>query len=131
METVAKRNSATLFRFLVVEPNHSRLCLFNRFTTASARRLFDYYHNDRTRNNGAKLIVKHFNTLFAHHFYPIKIITTWNALPNEVISCRTVNSFKNSLDKHWTENPSNVLVNWQQSSMPCKIRKAFCWKWTQ
>ena len=34
----------------------------NRFTTASVRGLFDYDLNDRTRNNGAKLIVKHFNT---------------------------------------------------------------------
>ena len=34
-----------------------------------------------------------------------------NTLPNEV-AARTVNSFKNSLDKHWAENPPNVLVNW-------------------
>ena len=66
----------------------------NRFTTASARGLFDYDLNDRTRNNGAKLIVKHFNTSVAQHFYPIKITTTWNALPNEVVTSRTVNSFK-------------------------------------
>ena len=33
----------------------------NEFTTASARGLFDYNLNDRTRNNIAKLIVKHFN----------------------------------------------------------------------
>ena len=33
----------------------------NRFTTASARELFDYDLNDRTRKNGAKLIVEHFN----------------------------------------------------------------------
>ena len=45
----------------------------NRFTTASARGLFDYDLNERTRNNGAKLIVKHFNTLVVQHFYPIKI----------------------------------------------------------
>ena len=68
--------------------------------------------NDRTRNNEAKLIVKHFNTSVAQHFCPIKITTTWNALPSEVVSSRTVNSFKNSLDKHWAENPSNVQVNW-------------------
>ena len=66
----------------------------------------------RTRNNGAKLIVKHFNTSVAQHFYPIKITTIWNALPNEVVSSRTVNSFQNSLDKHWAENPPNVRVNW-------------------
>ena len=76
----------------------------NRFTSASARGLFDYDLNDRTRNNGAKLIVKHFYTSVAQHFYPIKITTTWNALPNEDVSSRTVNSFKNSLDKYWLEN---------------------------
>ena len=84
----------------------------NGFTSASARGLFDYDLNDRTRNNGTKLIVKHFNTLVAQHFYPIKITTIWNALPSEVVSSRTVNSFKNSLDKHWVENPPNVRVNW-------------------
>ena len=57
----------------------------------------NYNLNDRTRNDGAKLIVEHFNTSVAPHFYPIKITTTWNALPNEVVSSRTVNSFKNSL----------------------------------
>ena len=41
----------------------------------------------------------------AQHFYPIKITTTWNALPNEVVNSRTVNSFKNRLDKQWAENP--------------------------
>ena len=84
----------------------------NRFTTVSARALFDYDLNGRTRNNGAKLIVKHLNKSVAYHFYPIKIATIWNALPNEVVTSRTVNSFKNSLDKHWAENPPNVRVNW-------------------
>ena len=82
----------------------------NRFTTASARGLFDYNLNDRTRNNGAKFIVKYFKTSVAQHLYPTKI--TWNALPSEVVSSRTVNSFKNSLDKHLEETPPNVRVNW-------------------
>ena len=84
----------------------------NRFTTASARGLIDYDLNDRTRNNGAKHIVKHFNTSVAQHFFLIKITTTWNYLSNEIVTSRTVNSFKNSLDKHWAENPPNVRVNW-------------------
>ena len=84
----------------------------NEFTTASVRGLFDYDLNDRTRNNGAKLIIKHFNSSVAQHFHPIKITSTWNALPSEVVSSRTVNSFKKSLGKHWAENPTNVLVNW-------------------
>ena len=84
----------------------------NRFTTASARGLFEYDLNDRTRNNGTKLIVKHFNTSVAQHFYPIKITTTWNDLPSEVVSNRIVNSFKNSLGKHWAENHPYIRVNW-------------------
>ena len=84
----------------------------NEFTTARARALFDSDLNDRTRNNGAKRIVKHFNTSIAQQFYPIKITTTWNTLPSKVVSSRTVNSFKKSLDKHWAEYPPNVRVNW-------------------
>ena len=76
----------------------------NRFTSASARGLFDYDLNN-TGNNRAKLIVEHFNRSVAQHVYPIKITTTWNALPNEVVTNRTANPFKNSLDKHWAENP--------------------------
>ena len=58
----------------------------NRLTTASARVLFDYDLNDRTRNNEAKLTAKHFNTSVAQHFYRIKITTSWNALPNKVVT---------------------------------------------
>ena len=93
----------------------------NWFTTASARGLFDYDLKDKIRNNGVKLIVNHFNTLVAKLFYPI-IITTWNALPNEVVISRTANSFKNSLDKHVAENPPDVWVNSLQSSMSCIIQ---------
>ena len=80
----------------------------NGFTTASARGLFDYDLNNRTQNNGAKLIVKYFNTSVTQHFYQVKITTTWNAMPNEVVRSRTVNSFKNCMDKNWAENPSDV-----------------------
>ena len=68
----------------------------NGFTTATARGLFEYDLNDRTRNILAKLIVKHFNISVAQHFYPIKITTNRNVQPNEVVASRTVNSFKNS-----------------------------------
>ena len=84
----------------------------NVFPTASAGGLFDYDLNDRTRNNGEKCIVKYFNTSLDQYSYPIKITTTCNALPSEVVSSRRMNSFKNSLDKHWAENPPNVRVNW-------------------
>ena len=42
----------------------------NVFTTACAGELFDDDLNDRTMNNGAKLIVKHFNTSVAKKLLP-------------------------------------------------------------
>ena len=89
----------------------------NRFTTASARGLFDYDLNDRKGNNGAiKTYCKIFQYISCPTLLPIKITTTWNALPNEVVTSKTVYSFKISLDKHWAENPPNVRVYWSQSS---------------
>ena len=72
----------------------------NGFTTASARGHFDYDLNGRTINNGAKLIVKHFTTSVAQYSYSIKMTTTRNVLPNEFVSSRTENSFKNNFDKY-------------------------------
>ena len=34
-----------------------------------------------------------------------------------MVSSKTVNSFKNSLDKHWEENLLDVRVNWQRPSL--------------
>ena len=58
------------------------------FTEASLGRLFDYDINDKTRNNGSKLVLKRFNTSVAKRFYTIKSTITWNALPCEVLSIR-------------------------------------------
>ena len=44
-----------------------KFCLY-LVPTDSGRGFFDYDLNDRTRNNAAKLIVKHFNKWVAQHF---------------------------------------------------------------
>ena len=71
-----------------------------RFNNATATGLFDRDNNDKTWNNGEKLILKRFNISIAQHLYPIKITTTWNALPSDIVGNRTVNTFKNRLDQH-------------------------------
>ena len=43
----------------------------------------------------------------------------WNALPSEVVS-ETVNSFKNSLDKHWAKNPQmSEQTAWHSNHRCC------------
>ena len=86
--------------------------------------------NDRTRNNGAKLIVKFFNTSVAQLFYPIKITTTQNALPNEVVSS-TVNSFNSFFVQKLHKIPeltgSNSSVHkQQQASVLLKMDPTVC-----
>ena len=34
--------------------------------------------------------------------FPIRCINDWNTLPDEIVECETVLSFKTTLDKHWS-----------------------------
>ena len=72
----------------------------NGFTTANERTgISDNTQNGRTRNHGAKFIVKHFNASVAQHIYQIKITTNRNALTYELVSSGTVNLFMNGHEK--------------------------------
>ena len=88
------------------------MCIINLYRTAIARGLFDYDLNGRSRNKTAKLIVKHFNTSIAQHYYQIKMTKTWIPPPYDAVSSGTVDSFKNNLNNHWEENPPDERVNW-------------------
>ena len=96
----------------IPQPEVRGVKYLNGFTTAIARGLSAYDLNDSTRNKRAVLIVKHYTSSAAEHFYPITITATWNALPTEIVSRRTVNFFKNRLDKHLSEKPPEARVNW-------------------
>ena len=41
-------------------------------------------------------------TLTRRNAFSTRIVNDWNSLPPSVVSAETVNSFKNRLDKHWT-----------------------------
>ena len=38
-----------------------------------------------------------------------RIVNTWNSLPNDIVEAETINTFKNRLDKHWSNQ--DVLFN--------------------
>ena len=82
----------------------------NRFTTNSARGLFDYDLYDEKTKNRAKFIAKYPNTY--QHFFQIKVATAWNALSSKEASSVTVSSIKNSMDKQLQENPPDVRDNY-------------------
>ena len=63
---------------------------------------FEFYNEDRTRNNGIKLKGKRFNTNAAKNYFTYRVISKWNELPAEVVGSKSVNEFKNRLDIHFT-----------------------------
>lgn len=55
----------------------------------------------RTRGNSFKLshIRSHYD--FKKYSFCSRVVGLWNALPDSVVTCTSVNSFKNSLDNFW------------------------------
>ena len=66
----------------------------------------------RTRGHSMKLtreIVK--NCEQRHNFFPNRVTSHWNALPDYVVSAPTLNSYKARLDKHMESYPQAYSTN--------------------
>jgi len=62
-----------------------------------------------TRGNNYKLqkFTCHYN--LRKYSFCSRRDNTWNSLPNDVVEAETINTFKNRLDKHWSNQ--DVLFN--------------------
>ena len=61
---------------------------------------------------GFKLKKQHVNTNRYQHFFVNRVANTWNNLPANVVSLETVNSFKNALDRHFSNIMYQVKVDY-------------------
>ena len=69
----------------------------------------DYVIIDRdgtTRSNEYNITSKRFRSDEAKHFFFNRIVNVWNALPAQVVSSNTVDTFKNRLDKYLSSVPN-------------------------
>ena len=57
----------------------------------------------RTRGNTYKLIKHHCYYDLRKFNFTNRVIPVWNSLPNHVVSADTINTFKNRLDKFWSD----------------------------
>jgi len=57
-----------------------------------------------TRGHSLKLKKPRCNKSVRQHFFTYRVVTTWNSLPEAVISAPTINSFKNRLDITWSDH---------------------------
>ena len=63
---------------------------------------FFTFAESRTRGHCYKLIKPRCETSFRLRCFSHRVITDWNKLPYDVVIAQTLNSFKNRLDKFWS-----------------------------
>ena len=59
-----------------------------------------YFSSRDTRGHGLKLEKKRWRLDVRKNFFSLRATTTWNGLPNSVVTSPSVNAFKNSLGRH-------------------------------
>jgi len=57
----------------------------------------------RTRGTKFKLVQHHCHYDLRKYNFTNRVILIWNSLPNFVVSAGTINTFKNRLDKFWSD----------------------------
>jgi len=57
----------------------------------------------RIRGNKYKFIQRHCHYDLRKFNLTYRVIPVWNSLPNHVVSAHTINTFKNRLDKFWSD----------------------------
>ena len=72
--------------------------LYDKHTT----QFFNIHENSITRGHPYKITKRSCKSKSYAHFFTNRIINQWNSLPKNVVMAETINSFKNLLDKHWS-----------------------------
>ena len=66
--------------------------------------LFTLSPNVHTRGNSPKLYKPYTHLQCRSNYSSIRTINQWNQLPDEIIRCNTLNSFKSAIDNYFNEN---------------------------
>ena len=64
---------------------------------------FKFEVSHRTRGHNRKIYKERVETEIRRKFFSNRIVDRWNELPQEVINSKTVDTFKNRLDKYMDE----------------------------
>ena len=66
---------------------------------------FEPYTRRKTRGHSRKLAKKQVKKQIRGNYFAERVVTTWNSLPESVVSAPMLNAFKNTLDAHWANHP--------------------------
>ena len=67
----------------------------------------------RTRGNSHKLLYVRSKYDVRKFSFCIRVINYWNSLPDSVVCASSLNGFKNSLDKHWSNE--EMVYDWEEN----------------
>ena len=70
-----------------------------------------------TRQNPLKIYPQQCDTNIRKHSFLIRTAKIWNQLPNEIVNAKSVNTFKNRLDRYW-RNQELLYDNFKANITP-------------
>ena len=85
--------------------------LYGLYNLKTTSHLFTLNKSSSTRGHEFKLTKYHTKSSLHANFFTNRVVSTWNNLPNSVVTAGTLNSFKNGLDKHWEHLMFSVEIN--------------------
>ena len=85
-----RRNRADLVEVLKIITGQS---------SVPASKFFDFNFDTRTRGHSLKLLKHHSAQSIRSHFFSERVINRWNRLPSDVVTVKSINSFKAGLQR--------------------------------
>ena len=78
--------------------------LINGYFILDFSTFFTLSLNVHTRGNSLKLYKPYTHLQCRSNYFSIRTINQWNQLPDEIIRCNTLNSFKSAIDNYFNDN---------------------------
>ena len=76
------------------------MLLFHLFQTGDVYDFFTLTAQKHLRGHDKKLTLPHCRTRIRHNFFTLRVISTWNALPEEIVHSPSKTTFKRLLDSY-------------------------------
>ena len=75
--------------------------IINNLYQLNPDKIFTKLSRSSTRGHTLKLFKPRIITALRQHFFNIRVINHWNNLPQDVVTAKSISTFKSKLDHHW------------------------------
>lgn len=76
---------------------------YDKEVSSFLRKAEDSQQRCSSRTNSNKVVHQRFQSNIRKHSFSVRIAKTWNKLPDKITKSPSINSFKNRLDKYWSD----------------------------